>query len=78
MEQTDVQPVAQPARQFSPAMQILDSYHYSFLQKLNVNTVNEHKNICIAGLNRRAGYATAFNNYKFQTYKTYIYIYVQI
>ena len=21
-------------------------------------TVNEHKNICIAGLNRRAGYAT--------------------
>ena len=26
--------------------------------KLIVFTVNEHKNICIAGLNRRAGYAT--------------------
>ena len=31
-------------RQFSPAMQILNYYHYSYLQKLIVCTVNEHKN----------------------------------
>jgi hypothetical protein len=40
-------------------MQIQNYYHYSFLWKLIVFTVNEHENICIAGLNRRAGYATA-------------------
>ena len=28
-----------------------------------VFTVNEHRNICIAGLNRRAGYATAHDNF---------------
>ena len=41
-------------------MQIQNYYHYSFLWKLIVFTVNEHKNICIAGLNRRAGYATEY------------------
>ena len=50
--------VAYPARQFSPAMQISNYYRYSFLLKLIVFTVNEHENICIAGINRRAGYAT--------------------
>ena len=29
-----------------------------FLQKLIVVTVNEHKNFCMAGLNRQAGYVT--------------------
>ena len=37
--------VAQPARQFSPAMQIQNYYHYSFLCKLIIFTVNEHENI---------------------------------
>ena len=27
-----------------------------------VFTVNEHENICIAGLNRRAGYATGYSS----------------
>ena len=31
-------------------MQISNYYHYSFLKKLIVFTVNEHSNICIAGL----------------------------
>ena len=31
-------------------------YHYSHLKILIVFMVNEHKNIYIAGLNRRAGY----------------------
>ena len=33
-------------------------YDYSFLLNFNVFTVNEHGNICIAGLNRWASYAT--------------------
>ena len=37
-------------------MQMSNYYHYSFLQILIVFTVNEHENICIVGLNRRAGY----------------------
>ena len=37
----------------------ISSYnHYSLLSKLTVFTVNEYENICIAGLNRQAGYAT--------------------
>ena len=36
----------------------------SFLWKWIVFTVNEHENICIAGLNRQAGgYATAFSKH---------------
>jgi hypothetical protein len=54
--------VAQPAQQFSPAMQIQNYYHYSFLWKLIVFTVNEHKNICIGELNSRAGHAIVFVN----------------
>ena len=42
-----VHPVAKPARQFSHAMQILNHYHYLFLQKLIVFTVCKHENICI-------------------------------
>ena len=53
--------MVQPAQQFSPAIQILDYYHYLFLQKLIVSIVNEHENICIAGLNHRAGYTTGLN-----------------
>ena len=36
----------------------ISNYYYSFLQKLIVFTVNEHRDICIVGLNRQAGYAT--------------------
>ena len=50
--------VAKPARRFSPALQILSNYHYSFLQKFIVFTVNEHQKISIAGLNCQAGFAT--------------------
>ena len=32
--------------------------HYSLFQKSIVFSVNERENICIAGLNRRADYAT--------------------
>ena len=39
-------------------MQIFNYYHYSFLQKLIVSTVNEQENICIAGLNLQADYPT--------------------
>jgi hypothetical protein len=53
--------VGQPARQFSPAMQIQNYYHHSFLQKLIVFTVNDHENICLAGLNRWDGYATDYS-----------------
>ena len=42
----------------SVALQIQNYYHYSFLQKLIIFTVNEHENISIAELNRRAGYVT--------------------
>ena len=53
-------PVAQLAQQSSPAIAVstLLSYHYSFLLKFIVFTVNEHGNICIAGLNHWPGYAT--------------------
>ena len=33
-------------------------YHYSFLLKFIVFTVNEHGNICVAGLNHSASYPT--------------------
>ena len=48
-----IQSVAWPARQFSSAMQISNF------------AVNEHENICIAVLNRRAGFATVFNRWVF-------------
>ena len=60
-------------------MQIENYYHYSFLQKLIVFTVNEHENICIAGLNRQAGYVTedrtlkGFCRWKIEAKKPYIY-----
>jgi hypothetical protein len=41
-------------------MQIQNYYHYSFLWKLIVFTVNEHENICIAGLNSRDGHAIVY------------------
>ena len=47
---------SQPDNLISPAMQIQNYYHHSFLWKLIVFTVNEHENICIVGLNHRAGY----------------------
>ena len=50
--------VAKPAWRFCPAKQILSYYHYSFLQKFIVFTVNEHQKIRIAGLNCRVGIAT--------------------
>ena len=37
-----------------------------------VFTVNEHRNICIAGLNRRAGYATAHDNFLYSILKNFI------
>ena len=52
-------PVAKPAWRFSPVMQILKYFHYSFLKKFIAFTVNEHQNICIPELNYQAGYATA-------------------
>ena len=53
---------------YSPAMQISNYYvHYSFLHKLIVFTLNQHENICIAGLNRQAGYAT--DHYYHQVYR---------
>jgi hypothetical protein len=54
--------VAKPARQFGHAMQILNHYHYSFLQKLIVFTVYGHGNICIAWPNCRAGFATGYRH----------------
>ena len=38
---------------------ILKSFNNLFVQKFIVFTVNEHESICMAGLNRQAGYATA-------------------
>ena len=49
--------VAQLAQQFSPARQISNHYHYLYLYKLIVFTLNEYENICIAGPIRRGGYA---------------------
>ena len=40
-------------------MQISPHYHYLFLYKfIDVLIVCKHSNICVAGLDRRAGYAT--------------------
>ena len=40
--------VAKPARKFGHAMQILNHYHYSFLQKFIVSSAFEPENISIA------------------------------
>ena len=40
-------------------MKISNNFHYPFFYKLIVFTANGHRNICIAGLNRQDGYATA-------------------
>ena len=52
-----IQRHSQPKKLVS-LMQFSKYYHILFLWKLIVFTVNEHKNICIAGLNRHGGYAT--------------------
>jgi hypothetical protein len=53
--QLDSSVAMQPDNLVPLCMQIQNYYHIIMI----VFTVNEHENICIAGLNRRAGYVTA-------------------
>ena len=60
--QLDSSVAMQPDNLVPLCMQIQNYYHYYqnyYHIIMIVFTVNEHENICIAGLNRRAGYVTA-------------------